>query len=194
MTESTDIRFFATPPEWRQWLEMYHATVTELWVGYYKKGSGLPSITLPESVAEALCFGWIDGLRKTIDDSSYKIRFTPRKTSSIWSAVNMKTAEALIASGRMEPAGLRAFAARKQEKSAIYAYEQEGSLLSEQVETALRANPDAWAFFTTQAPWYQRTASHWVMSAKREETRHKRLATLVEDSAQGRTIGPLTRK
>ena len=194
MTESTDIRFFATPPEWRQWLEMYHATVTELWVGYYKKGSGLPSITWPESVAEALCFGWIDGLRKTIDDSSYKIRFTPRKTSSIWSAVNMKTAEALIASGRMEPAGLRAFAARKQEKSAIYAYEQEGSLLSEQVETALRANPDALAFFTAQAPWYQRTASHWVMSAKREETRLKRLATLVEDSAQGRTIGPLTRK
>ena len=106
----------------------------------------------------------------------------------------MKTAEALIASGRMEPAGLRAFAARKQEKSAIYAYEQEDRPLAEQVETALRANPDAWAFFTTQAPWYQRTASYWVMSAKREETRHKRLATLVEDSAQGRTIGPLTRK
>ena len=194
MTESTDIRFFATPPEWRQWLEMNHLTVKELWVGYYKKGSGLPSITWPESVAEALCFGWIDGLRKTIDDSSYKIRFTPRKTSSIWSAVNLRTAEALIASGRMQPAGLRAFAARKQEKSAIYAYEQEDRPLAEQVETALRANPDAWAFFTTQAPWYQRTASHWVMSAKREETRHKRLATLVEDSAQGRTIGPLTRK
>lgn len=194
MIESTTIRFFATPTDWQQWLEENHTKVAELWVGYYKKNSGLPSMTWPESVAEALCFGWIDGLRKTIDDNSYKIRFTPRKASSIWSAVNIKTAKELIASGRMQPAGLRAFEARKQEKSAVYAYEQEGRQLSEQVETALRANPEAWAFFATQAPWYQRTANHWVMSAKREETRHKRLATLVEDSAQGRTIGPLTRK
>ena len=193
MNETTDILFFATPAEWRQWLAENYEKVPVLWVGYYKKGSGNPSITWPESVAEALCYGWIDGLRKTIDDASYKIRFTPRRLDSTWSAVNVKMVAELTASGRMEPAGLRAFAARKPDKTGVYSYEQEWLTLAEAYTATFQANPTAWAFFRAQPPGYQRTASHWVMEAKREETRLKRLATLIEDSRCGRTIPPLTR-
>ncbi len=193
MNETTPILFFATPPEWRQWLAENHDKMTELWVGYYKKGTGKPSITWPESVAEALCYGWIDGLRKTIDDTSYKIRFTPRRTDSNWSAVNVKMVAELTAEGRMEPAGIRAFAARKPDKTGIYSYEQERPTLDEAFLAVLQANPAAWAFFQAQPAGYQRAVGHWVMEAKREETRMKRLATLIEDSSRGRTVASFTR-
>jgi uncharacterized protein YdeI (YjbR/CyaY-like superfamily) len=164
-----------------------------LWVGFYKKGSGKPSITWPESVDEALSFGWIDGIRKSVDDESYTIRFTPRRPRSIWSAVNVKRARELIEAGRMHPAGLKAFEERVQERSGIYSYEERRQELAEGYVRKLKANKKAWEFFRAQPPGYQRTVSHWVMSAKKEETRAKRLATLIEDSANGRRIAPLTR-
>ena len=186
--------FFATPAEWRAWLEQHHATTPELLVGFHKKGSGKPSITWPESVDEALCFGWIDGVRKSIDDTSYTIRFTPRKRGSTWSAVNIKRVAELTEMGRMQPAGLRAFGERTEEKSAIYAYEQkDAAKLDEASEQRFRANTKAWEFFQSQPAWYRRGAIWWVISSKREETRLKRLATLIEDSEHGRTIASLTR-
>lgn len=186
--------FFATPSNFRAWFEKHHDGPRELLVGFYKKGSGKPSITWPESVDVALCFGWIDGVRKTIDEDSYTIRFTPRKPASIWSAVNIKRVNELTTSGLMHPAGLQAFERRDEKKSAIYAYEQRTSAtLDEAHEKQFRANKKAWAFFESQAPWYRRTATYWVVSAKREETRLKRLATLIDDSAQHRRIAQLTR-
>ena len=185
--------FFATPAEFRAWLEKHHDTSQELLVGYYKKSSGKPSITWPESVDEALCFGWIDGVRKGIDDERYTIRFTPRKPRSIWSAVNIKRAKELIELGLMRPAGLLAFEARTDDRSAIYAYEQRhAATLDEEFERQFRANKKAWDFFLSRPPSYRNAAIYWVMSAKKEETRRKRLATLVEDSKRGRTVPSLT--
>ena len=186
--------FFQSPVEFRRWLAQHHDTAQELWVGYYKKASGKPSLTWPESVDEALCFGWIDSVRKSVDDESYINRFTPRKPRSIWSAVNIKHVQRLIALGKMQPAGLKAFEARVEARSGVYAYEQKGQKLDAKYEKPLKANKKAWAFFQAQPAWYQKTASWWVVSAKQEATRLKRLATLIEDSAQGRTIAPLTRK
>jgi uncharacterized protein YdeI (YjbR/CyaY-like superfamily) len=189
--------FFRTPADFRKWFEKNHDKAPELLVGFYKKGSGKPSITWPESVDEALCFGWIDGIRRTIDDESYTIRFTPRRARSIWSAVNVKRVAELTKLGRMQPAGLRAFEARDPKRSGIYAYEQdrpkEEQKLGPEYQARLEANAKAWAFFQAQAPYYQRTVSRWVMSAKKEETRVKRLATLIDDSARGRRIGPMAR-
>ena len=186
--------FFATPSEFRAWLQEYHATTRELWVGYYKKASGRPSITWPESVEEALCYGWIDGLRKSIDDASYMIRFTPRKPDSNWSAVNIRRVGELTEQDRMQPAGLAAFARRQDETSAIYSYEQrEQASLDKAEEQQLRANPDAWQFFQDQPRSYRQAAIRWVLSAKKAETRQSRLARLIDDSAQGRTVPPLTR-
>lgn len=187
--------FFATPAEFRAWLEGHHETAGELWVGFYKKGSGRPSITWPESVDEALCFGWIDGVRKGIDETSYAIRFTPRRPRSIWSAVNVKRVGELTELGRMRPAGLAAFAGRAEERSGVYAYEQgDAAALDAADEGQFRANARAWEFFQGQAAWYRRAAIWWVVSAKRKETRRKRLATLIADSEQGRTIRQLTRR
>ena len=186
--------FFATPSELRTWLKEHHDTAQELWVGFYKKSSGKPSITWPEAVDEALCFGWIDGVRKGIDDVSYTIRFTPRKPRSIWSAVNVKRASELASLGLMRPAGLKAFEERAEEKSELYSYEQENAELNDAYEQQFRANKTAWEFFQAQAAWYRRAATWWVISAKKEETRLKRLATLIEDSEHGRTIPPLTRR
>ena len=187
--------FFATPFEFRTWLEEHHDTTQELWVGFYKKGSGKPSITWLEAVDEALCFGWIDGLRRGIDDVSYAIRFTPRKRGSIWSAVNVQRVEELTSLGLMRPPGLKAFEARTEAKSGIYAYEQrDAAELDEAYEQQFRANQKAWDFFQAQAAWYRKAATWWVISAKKEETRRKRLATLIEDSEHGRTIAPLTRR
>jgi uncharacterized protein YdeI (YjbR/CyaY-like superfamily) len=187
--------FFATPTDLRAWLEEHHDTRTELLVGYYKKGSGRPSITWPESVDEALCFGWIDGVRRSLDGDSYSIRFTPRKARSIWSAVNVKRAHELIELGRMTPAGLRAFEARTERRVGVYSYEQarDAAKFDTEQERELRANAAAWEYFQSQPPWYRRAATWWVVSAKREDTRRRRLATLIEDSANGRTVGPLTR-
>jgi uncharacterized protein YdeI (YjbR/CyaY-like superfamily) len=186
--------FFATPADFRQWLERHHQTERELLVGFYKKGSGRPSITWPESVAEALCFGWIDGVRRSIDDESYTIRFTPRKRGSIWSAVNMRLAEELIRDGRMQPAGLAAWQARDPAKSAVYSFEQkEAARLAPEMEARFRENAQAWKFWEAQPPGYRKTAAHYVMSAKREDTRARRLQTLIDDSAAGQRIALLRR-
>jgi uncharacterized protein YdeI (YjbR/CyaY-like superfamily) len=187
--------FFATPAELRAWLEAHHQAETELLVGFYKKGSGKPSITWPESVDEALCVGWIDGVRRSLGDEAYTIRFTPRKRRSFWSNVNIRRAGELIAEGRMRPAGLAAFEARSGERSGVYSFEQKDEVAFD-AEQARRFQADAkaWDFFQGQPPWYRRTATWWVISAKKEETRAKRLATLIEDSAAGRPIRGLDRK
>jgi uncharacterized protein YdeI (YjbR/CyaY-like superfamily) len=173
---------------------VHHATEQELWVGYYKKDSGKPSITWPESVDEALCFGWIDGLRKSIDAMSYMIRFTPRKPRSAWSAVNINRVAELTQLGKMQPAGLKAFAERAEDRSEIYAYEnRKQAALNEADERRFRANEDAWEFFQAQPAGYRSTAIWWVITAKKEETRQSRLNRLIEDSAHGRTVRELTR-
>ena len=186
--------FFATPEEFRAWLSDHHDSETELIVGLYRKGTGRPSITWPESVDEALCYGWIDGVRRKIDDESYSIRFTPRRPSSTWSEVNTRRAVELIRAGRMQPDGLRAYEARQPDRSGGYSFEQRGEVaLDPELESRFRAEPAAWAFFQSQPPGYRRTVTWWVMSAKREETRARRLATLIEDSAAGRKIKELRR-
>jgi uncharacterized protein YdeI (YjbR/CyaY-like superfamily) len=185
-------KFFASPAEWRAWLETYHADTQELWVRFYKRDSGRPSITWPEAVDGALCFGWIDGVRKSIDAISYKIRFTPRKPRSIWSAINIRRANELSKLGLMHSAGLAAFAKRDGDRSAIYAYEQrKAAKLPPPFEKKFRGNVEAWKFFQSQAPWYQRTSTYWVISAKKEATRSKRLATLIDCSARKRNIPSL---
>jgi uncharacterized protein YdeI (YjbR/CyaY-like superfamily) len=187
--------YFAEPALFRAWLEENHATATEIWVGFRKVGTGQPSITWPQAVDEALCYGWIDGVRKRVDDASYMIRFTPRrKASSIWSAVNVARVGELTESGRMRPAGLEAFARRSEAKTSVYSYEQadEASLAAGEAER-FRGDEAAWTFFERQTPWYRRAVIHWVTSAKREETRQRRLDTLIADSRAGRTVGPMTR-
>jgi len=187
-------RFFASPADWRAWLEKYHADTEEVWVGLYKRDSGRASITWPESVDGALCFGWIDGVRKSIDAISYKIRFTPRKSRSIWSAINIKRATELSKLGLMHPAGLASFEKRDGGRSAIYAYEQRKTAkLPPKFAMAFRQQKQAWAFFQSQAPWYQRTSTYWVISAKREETCLKRLAALIDCSARKQKIPSLNR-
>lgn len=187
--------YFPTPADFRAWFEAHHETASELWVGFHKTKSGTPSITWPESVDQALCFGWIDGIRKSIDEHRYMIRFTPRKPRSTWSAVNIRKIAELTAAGLMHPAGIRAYEARTQENSEIYAYEQDRSAatLDPDSEALFRANTAAWAWFEAAPPSYRRTAIWWVISAKKPETRAKRLATLIEDSANGRTVPPFTR-
>lgn len=186
--------FFSSLTAWRGWLEKHHADSQELWVGLYKLDSERPSITWPEAVDGALCFGWIDGVRKSVDGISYKIRFTPRKARSVWSAVNVRRATELSAAGLMHPAGLAAFQKRQGNLSARYSYEQKKrAKLPVAYEKKFRARKAAWEFFHAQAPGYQRTCNFWVISAKQEETRIKRLAVLIEDSEQQRKIGLLTR-
>jgi uncharacterized protein YdeI (YjbR/CyaY-like superfamily) len=182
-------QYFTTQAKFQQWLEKHHATSTELLVGFYKVKSGKPSITYQEALDEALCFGWIDGIRKSVDEERCTIRFTPRKPGNNWSNVNIKRMKELIAAGRVQPAGLAAFEARTAEKSGVYAYENRPQQLSAEYEKQVRANKPAWGFFQSQAPYYQRTACAWVMTAKKEDTRLRRLATLIEDSAQGRRLG-----
>ena len=185
--------FFASAAELREWLEKNHASATELLVGFYKRGSGKPSITWQELVDEELCFGWIDGVRKGIDETSYANRITPRKSRSTWSAINIARAKELMRLGRMHPAGVKAFERRTDERSAIYSYEQRKTATLDPIaQRSFRANQKAWAFFQSQAPSYQRAAIWWVISAKREETLKTRLATLIGDSARGRRVGPLT--
>jgi uncharacterized protein YdeI (YjbR/CyaY-like superfamily) len=186
--------FFATPAEFRAWLEEHHDAGGELWVGFHKKGSGKPSVTWPEAVDQALCFGWIDGLRKGIDETSYTIRFTPRKPRSTWSLVNVNRAKELAELGLMTPAGVAAFEARTEENSGVYSYEQRNAAkLDPAHERQFRANEKAWRFFQAQPAGYRKTAIWWIVSAKKEETRLRRLAALVEHSAEGRRIPPLTR-
>jgi len=189
-----DPHFFETPEDFRAWMHANHATATELWVGFHKVGTGRPSITWPQSVDEALCVGWIDGIRKRLDDESYVIRFTPRKPGSIWSVVNIRRMGELEAEGRVLPAGAAAFAKRRDDKSALYSYERKQTAeLPDEYARRFQANTAAWEFFQRQPPWYRRTATHWVISAKKEETREKRLATLIDDSANSRPIAQLDR-
>jgi len=189
-----NITFFRSPADLRKWFRKHHKTAQAIWVGFYKRGSGTPSITWPESVDEALCVGWIDGIRKSIDARTYTIRFTPRKPTSIWSAVNIKRVKVLTDEGRMLPAGVKAFGARKENKSGIYSYEQRPADLPEPYARALAKNKAASTFFHAQPPWYRRAVTWWIVSAKKEDTRLTRLAALIKDSASGRTIGPMTRK
>jgi uncharacterized protein YdeI (YjbR/CyaY-like superfamily) len=187
--------FFAAPADLRAWLEAHHDTEPELLVGFHKVGSGRPSITWPESVDQALCYGWIDGVRKSIDGTSYTIRFTPRKPASTWSVINIRRARELMAEGLMRPAGRTAFESRADEDSGVYSYEQRRDAQLDGTQQALfQAHEKAWSFFQEQPPWYRKAAAWWVISAKREETRSARLATLVECSERGQAVPPLTRR
>jgi uncharacterized protein YdeI (YjbR/CyaY-like superfamily) len=187
--------FFAAAAEFRAWLERHHDSVNELLVGFHKKGSGRPSISWPEAVDQALCFGWIDGVRRRIDDAAYTIRFTPRKPRSTWSAVNVKRMKELIEQGLVAPAGLAAFERRADDRTAIYAYEQRREAkLEPGQERRLRADQAAYAYFESQPPSYRRAAIHWVTSAKKPETRERRLTQLIECSAAGELVPPLRRR
>jgi uncharacterized protein YdeI (YjbR/CyaY-like superfamily) len=185
---SAEPTFFATAADFRRWLHDHHETVPELLVGFWKKGSGRPSIDWPEARDEALCFGWIDGIRKSLGPDSYTIRFTPRRKGSIWSKVNVARYQALAAEGRMRAAGLRAYE-ENQGRSGFYSYENPQAELTGAETAAFRGNKAAWADWRKRPPGYRKVALHWVTSAKRPETRARRLATLIEDSAAGRKIG-----
>jgi uncharacterized protein YdeI (YjbR/CyaY-like superfamily) len=185
--------FFASPEEFCAWLEEHHATAVDLLVAFHKKSTARPTMTLTESVREALCFGWIDGIRRSLGNESYTIRFTPRKPRSNWSSLNIRHVEELIREGRMTPAGLAAYEARTPERTGVYAFEQRHTArLEPEQEERLRADPKAWEFFQAQPASYRQTAIYWVVSAKREETRARRLATLISDSAAGRRLAQLT--
>jgi uncharacterized protein YdeI (YjbR/CyaY-like superfamily) len=186
-------RFFASPAELRRWMEKNSGSAAELLVGFHKRASGTPSVTWPESVDQALCFGWIDGIRKNVDATRYTIRFTPRREKSIWSAVNTKRARELIELGLMHPAGQAAFEARRENRSGIYAYEQRLVELPEPYAGPMKKSPRAREFFAAQPPSYRKTAIWWVISAKQEPTRLRRLATLIADSEAGRHIKHLAR-
>ena len=186
--------FFESDQDFRQWLEQNHAQEMVLLVGFYKKGAGKPSMTYEQAVNQALCFGWIDGVGGKIDDQRYTIRFARRKPHSIWSQVNLKRIDKLIAAGLMHPYGLEVFKTRDLSKQNSYAREQETIELSADDEAQFRANPPAWEFFQAQSPSYRKNATWWVISAKQGATRLKRLATLIEDSAAGHKIKALTPK
>lgn len=183
-----NLRFFPTPAAFRKWLAANHAKSKELWVGFYKKRSGKPSIDWPESVDEALCFGWIDGIRKSIDEDSYKIRFTPRKPGSIWSAINIRNVERLIKEKRMQAVGLKAYELRKEFRSGIYSYEQRSPELVEPYAGEFKRNKAAWKFFAAQPPGYRKMMNWWIVSAKLEATRLKRLKQLIAKSEQGERV------
>lgn len=180
--------YFGSPAEWRTWLEQHHASASEVMVGFYKKSTGRQGMSWSQAVDEALCFGWIDGVVRRVDDARHRQRFTPRQARSTWSAVNIDKVERLTAEGRMADAGLRAYAARSEENSRIYAFEQDAVELSPEALQRLRADEAAWSFWESRPAGYRRIASWWVVSAKRPETREKRLATLIEDCAAGRLI------
>lgn len=188
------VLYFSAPPDFRRWLTVRHEKSPELWVGFYKKASGKHSITYQEALDEALCFGWIDGVRRSVGADAYAIRFTPRKPRSQWSAVNIRHVERLSQAGRMHPSGRKAFEGAETQ-ARKYSYEQRNQAsFGKEAEARFRANRKAWEFFQSQPPWYRRTATFWVISAKKEETRDKRLATLISDSASQRPIKPLMRR
>ncbi len=185
--------YFRSGDELRDWFDANHETATELWIGYHRKATGRPSVTWSETVDEALCVGWIDSVRYSVEGGRFVQRLTPRRKGSNWSAINIAKVGQLIDEGRMKPAGLAAFEARSDERSAIYSYEgrKEAAFEPDQ-EARFRANEAAWAWFAARPASYRTTAIYWVVSAKRPETREKRLETLIEDSAAGRTVKPLT--
>lgn len=184
-------RFFKTPAVLRKWFEKNHDKQDELWVGFYKKDSGKTAVTYKEALDLALCFGWIDGIKKKVDEESYTNRFTPRRKGSNWSDINIRRVNELIKAGQMHEAGLAAFRGRKKEKTGAYAYQKKDVTLDAEYEKKLKANKKAWADFSKRPPGYRRLCALWVMEAKREETRERRLATLIECSAKGEKIPPL---
>jgi uncharacterized protein YdeI (YjbR/CyaY-like superfamily) len=200
----TDGVYFSSPEEFRSWLEEHHETETEVWVGYWKKATGKPSLTWSQAVDQALCFGWIDGVLRRVDDERHVQRFTPRKPTSNWSAINIAKVEQLRAEGLMRPAGEAAFArrrdaseavtsAQREAESGIYSYEQrDKAALDPQQEERFRANAAAWENFMAMPPSYRKMALWWVVSAKRPETRERRLGTLIEDSAAGRRLAQMS--
>jgi uncharacterized protein YdeI (YjbR/CyaY-like superfamily) len=183
--------FFKSPAEFRKWLEKNHETAKELWIGFYKKKTGKPSLTWPEVVDESLCFGWIDGIRKSIDADSFKQRVTPRRPTSIWSKINVAKIATLTSEGRMKPAGLAAF--EKCDRTKAYSFEQLRTtlVLAPEREATFRKNRKAWEFFQKQPPGYKRLVAWYVMSAKMEATRERRLERVIRDSAAGRRLGPM---
>jgi uncharacterized protein YdeI (YjbR/CyaY-like superfamily) len=178
-------KFFSSPAQFRQWLEKNHDSAAELLVGFHKKDSGKKSITYPHALDEALCFGWIDGVRRSLDETSYTIRFTPRKPKSIWSNVNVRHVERLLKEDRMAEPGLKAYALRDPNRTGIYAFENAAREFSPEFEKKFRANKSAWEFFQSEPPSIRKTCIFWVMSAKKEETRLRRLENLIESSAKG---------
>ena len=182
--------FFPIAQDFRDWLNINHKRETELWVGFYKKNSGIPSITWPESVDQALCFGWIDGIRKSIDEKSYKIRFTPRKPKSHWSDVNITKIAALKKEGLMHPAGLEAFKLREESRSSKASYEQSKIAFNKTYEAELRSNEKAWSYFSGKSPTYRKQCIWWIMSAKQESTRIKRLQILISSSEANEVVPP----
>jgi uncharacterized protein YdeI (YjbR/CyaY-like superfamily) len=187
-------RFFSSPEKFREWLEQNHDSATELLLGFHKKSSGKKSVTYSEALDEALCYGWIDGVRKNLDETSYTIRFTPRKPRSIWSNVNVKHVERLTKERRMRPAGIEAYARRDPKRTGIYAFENRPREFSPELEKAFRKNKAAWSFFEKQPPGYKRVIVFWVMEAKKEETRIKRFKQLVDLCEQGLRLGLLQLK
>ena len=193
MPTPNNVIFFAKPGELRAWFRANHETASELWVGYHKKKTGRPSITWQDLVDQELCFGWIDSVRYSLDEDTSAQRVTPRRKGSVWSAVNIRRFKELEKLGLVHAAGRAAFAKRDEARSRIYAYENRSRGLDEAHAAAFRKHPKAWKFFAAQAPWYQRTAAFWVMSAKRDETRDRRLRVLIDCSKRGERIPPLNR-
>lgn len=191
--EEESATYFRSAGEFREWLESHHQEADELWVGYFKKGTGEDTMTWSESVDQALCFGWIDGLRKRVDDRRYKIRFTPRRSGSIWSAVNLRKMEQLEEAGLMTDAGRAVFSRRTEERSRVYAYERETAELASEFLAQLEADAEAWKFWQSLGSYNAKAMTHWVMSAKRESTRRRRFVQLLENSKQGQLIPSLRR-
>jgi uncharacterized protein YdeI (YjbR/CyaY-like superfamily) len=186
--------FFETPEQLRDWLDANHDSADELFVGAWKKATGKPSLTWEQIVEEALCVGWIDGIRRSVPGDGWVIRLTPRRKGSNWSAINVAKVAQLRAAGRLRPAGEAAFAARREDRTAVYSFEQQrAASFSVEQEARFRANPAAWDWFQAQSPSYRRTATFWVVSAKREDTRERRLEMLIDDSAAGRDVRPIAR-
>lgn len=186
-----DVRYFPSPDELRDWFDANHETADELWLGYWKKGTGRPSVTWTQAVDEALCVGWIDGVLQRVDEQRHAQRFTPRRKGSNWSAINVAKVEKLTGEGRMRPAGLRAFEARTPERTAVYSYERAIEPLTDAELARFQANAEAWADWERRPPSYRRGATAWVTSAKQPATRERRMAALIEDSSAGRMIKPM---
>lgn len=182
---------FRTHTALRSWFERHHALRSELWIGFYRKGTGRTCVSYSDALDIALCYGWIDGVRRKVDEITYTNRFTPRRARSNWSHVNIRRANVLIAKGDMQPAGLAAFNARSAERTSAYSFERQKAVLEPEMLRRFKAKKRAWAFFDAQAPWYRRTAAHWVVSAKRVETRESRFTKLVALCSAGRFIGPI---
>jgi uncharacterized protein YdeI (YjbR/CyaY-like superfamily) len=189
--DADDVSFFASTDELRDWFDANHQTADELWLGYHKKATGRPTITWSDAVDEALCVGWIDSVRYSLDDERSAQRFTPRRKGSVWSAINLRKVAELTEQGRMRPAGLAAFEARDPDRTAIYSYERDAAALTDDETARIRANAAAWGDWERRPPSYRRTITYWIASAKKPETRARRLDALIDASATGEPVGPM---